>query len=521
MIWVVGQLLHFDDYLLRFFRHETIHMKFIQEILGKIGRLDWQRIEQPDTEKIIRSVIDNGSWSTHQYVDSISYCLTVVVSFVFAISTIQLSWILILALLIGAIPTGVQTLLYTHVDSRLYDVLIPRYIKLGGIMDFFHSFNIIFESKVNRAEEYLRQVEADERRGNLNLYYSRFSKLFWTNLITITTSVGSNIFVLWYLIGKVVDQTLPIGTFQYYLTTFNKLRLDIESIFSSVGQMEDGYRYLRYFYALMHLQPALADGKQVISTTTPPRIEYQQVSFAYPDSTAKALKNISVTIEPGEKIALVGENGAGKSTFVRLLLRAYDPSTGVIMINDHPLPKLTKASWYDQVTLIPQDFARYDVLSVAENIGLGDKDNIEQVKNAAQLSEAADFISKLPAKYQTILSRKLDKGVELSSGQWQKIGLARLFYAHRNIVILDEPTASIDPVSEYQIFKNVYQKLMGKTVILVSHRYSTVKEADKILVFKDGQIIEQGTFNQLIKAKGYFAHAYALQQETKHLKPVT
>lgn len=516
-VWLAGHVFHFDDYLFRFYRYENTRLEFMQAILKKITELDWQHIEEPETEKTLRSTLDNGSWPLHSFVDSMSYLITVIIGFIFALTTVKLSWVLFIAIAVGTIPTGLQTLWYTYVDARVYDALLPRYVKLSGILDFFRSFNILFESKVTRAERYLREVEAQERRTNLTLYFARFSKLFWTNLITITTSMGSNLYVLWYLTLQVVNQSLAIGTFQYYLTAFNKLRSDVTSIFTSVGQIEDGYRYLIHFYTLLQLKPRLKDGSHHLTPQDDLTINFENVQFAYPGSTQSALKNISLTIHPGEKIALVGENGAGKSTFIKLLLRAYDPTAGQIKIGDLPLPEIKKDTWYDQLTLIPQDFARYDVLSVAENIGLADSDNLDAIAEAAQLSNAHDFISKLPHQYQTTLSRKLEHGVELSSGQWQRIGLARLFYLDKQVVILDEPTASIDPVAEFTIFNNVYQKLASKTVILVSHRYSTVKNADRIIVFKDGEIIEQGNFKTLLKLNGYFAQAYALQIEAKHL----
>lgn len=517
VLWLISHLFHFDDYLFRFYRYEKTRLEFMQAILKKITYLDWQKIEEPETEKMLRSTLDNGSWPLHTYVDSISYLITVLIGFIFAISTVKLSWVLILAIAVGSIPSGIQTLWYTYLDSRVFDTLISRYVKLSGILDFFHSFNTLFESKITRAENYLRQVEAQERKANLDLYFARFSKLFWTNIITVTTSIGSNLYVLWYLTLQVVNQALAIGTFQYYLTAFNKLRTDVNSIFSSVGQIEDSYRYLIHFYALMHLEPSLKDGKISLQPPDDLTINFNSVNFFYPNSKSAALKNISIVIKPGEKIALVGENGAGKSTFIKLLLRAYDPSSGSISVGDKPLTEISKESWYEQLALIPQDFARYDVLTVAENIGLDRADQKDKIAQAALLSNADEFISKLPNKYQTILSKKLENGVELSSGQWQRIGLARLFYSDKKIVVLDEPTASIDPVAEHQIFDNVYQKLANKTIIIVSHRYSTVRNADRIVVFKNGEIIEQGNFDQLIHHQGYFAQAYKLQSEAKKL----
>ncbi len=225
------------------------------------------------------------------------------------------------------------------------------------------------------------------------------------------------------------------------------------------------------------------------------------------------LKNINLKISDAKNFALVGENGAGKTTLVKLILRLYDVTSGQILINGIDIREISLENLRSSVSTIFQDFMRYET-TVKENIGFGKIDKINDEKGiieAAKLARADEFIEKFKDKYDTMLGKYFEKGEELSGGQWQKIALARAFFSHAPVLILDEPTASLDPKSEYDVFRNLISHTTRKSLILISHRFSTVRLADEIIVLHKGEIVEQGSHEDLIKLDGRYAKLYNLQ----------
>ncbi len=247
----------------------------------------------------------------------------------------------------------------------------------------------------------------------------------------------------------------------------------------------------------------------------PPTVEFVNVSFQYPHSERFIFKNINLKITSGEKIALVGENGAGKSTLIKLLLRFYDATEGEILLNGINIKQVDLEAWHKIIGALFQDFIKYN-LSFKENVYFG---NIEENNNEALLKEAimksgADsYIKELPDGIDQVVGKKFDNGVDLSGGQWQKLALARAFFRDAPILILDEPTSAIDAKAEYEIFENVQKLQKDKTVIIISHRFSTVRNADRILVLDEGKIIEEGNHEKLMSKKGLYAELFNIQAQ--------
>jgi len=236
------------------------------------------------------------------------------------------------------------------------------------------------------------------------------------------------------------------------------------------------------------------------------------VSFSYPKSQKKVIKNLNFKIRSGENVALVGKNGAGKTTIVKLLCRFYDVTSGQILINGTNIKDLDIKDWYKYLGTLFQEFIKYD-FTVKENITLGKSNNFDSGKMllAAKQSGANKFIEDFPKKYDQLLGKQFEGGVELSIGQWQKIAIARAFYESPPILILDEPTSAIDAESEYQIFKNLAKEYKNKSLLLISHRFSTVRNADRILVIDNGEIVEEGSHQELIKNEGKYANMFNKQ----------
>jgi ATP-binding cassette subfamily B protein len=257
------------------------------------------------------------------------------------------------------------------------------------------------------------------------------------------------------------------------------------------------------------LQPRVFSKPNALPAPRPIRtgFEFQDVSFAYPGLTRLVLSNASFKLEPGERIALVGENGQGKTTIVKLLTRLYDPTGGRILLDGVDLREYQLEDLWKEIGVIFQDFMRYD-MTAAENIGIGrieDQDNVFRVRSAAQKSLAEQVIRKLPKGYEQILGRRFEGGVDLSGGEWQKIALARAYLRDAQVLILDEPTAALDARSEHEVFERFAELTKGKMALLISHRFSTVKMVDRILVLENGRIAEQGPH------EGRYAEMFELQ----------
>jgi ATP-binding cassette subfamily B protein len=283
---------------------------------------------------------------------------------------------------------------------------------------------------------------------------------------------------------------------------------------NSVGDMYESGLYVEDFTAFLANAPLThgAAGTKPAPDTFG-AITVEDVTFTYPAATTPALRGVSLTIDAGQVIALVGENGSGKTTLAKLLSRLYLPQAGTIRWDGVDIADLDPAQVHRRIAVIFQDFARYQ-LTARENIGLGAVEHIQQpdVIRAAAVRAGADrYLAALPAGYETILSAEYEGGRDLSGGQWQRVALARAFIRDAPLIILDEPTASMDPRAEHDLFTRIRSLYAGRTVLLISHRYNTVRDADHIYVLADGQVIEHGDHDQLIAAAGVYAELFTLQ----------
>jgi ATP-binding cassette, subfamily B, bacterial len=337
-------------------------------------------------------------------------------------------------------------------------------------------------------------------------------------LLTALTSLFSDaiIAVFWlYGLTLVIDGTIDLGYFTFLAATALILRNALDQLRWILTGTYESAQYMQSYYKLMDLQPITKSGG-IKAIDAPPLIEFQDVHFQYPFKGDVALQGINLTIQPGEKIALVGENGAGKSTLVKLMLRMYDPSQGRILVNGKDLKEYDLETWYRQFGVLFQNFSKFNFLNAQQSIGIADWsriESLEEIQLAAQKSQADKFISQLDQKYAQILNPTFDKGTDLSGGQWQRIALARAFFRDAPVLILDEPTSAIDAQGEYEIFERLYEFAGNKTVIIISHRFSTVRRADRIFVVAGGKISESGTHEELLKLKGQYADSFHKQAE--------
>jgi len=306
-----------------------------------------------------------------------------------------------------------------------------------------------------------------------------------------------------WLIHRVITRNLSLGNFSFYSGIIAQFGSSLSLMVQSLTFLYDQNQYMKDLYKFFDMQPVLpqANPSQKISPDVIPTIDFQNVSFQYPNSKEWALKNVSFTLKPGDKVAFVGENGAGKTTIIRLLLRFYDSTEGKILINGVNIQEIELSSYYNHIGVLFQDFNDYPY-SVRDNIALGRVeafDDEARIKRAARLANANDFIEQYQEKYEQLLEVGFKKGIEPSGGQWQRLALARALFRDAGILVLDEPTASVDAKSEYAIFKTLEEHSQGRTTIVISHRFSTVRTANMIYVISKGKFIESGTHQALIK----------------------
>lgn len=331
-------------------------------------------------------------------------------------------------------------------------------------------------------------------------------------LEVIGTAVGSVV-----VLKQLLSHGISLERYFFLSGALFRIGGALNTIFSTLSRMQEGLLFANSYFSLLDATPKLTDRPEAykLKNSDPPLIEFVNVSFTYPDQEHAVFENLNLKIKPGEHIALVGENGAGKSTLVKLLLRFYKPTSGKILVDGNNLEEIAIESWYMQLATLFQDFNQYP-LSIAENIEIGRSDkksDKEMLERAGKFGNVDELVKDYPHGWETVLDSSFTKGVEPSGGQWQRVALARAFYRNANIIVLDEPTSAIDAKAEYDIFNNIFEHYKDKTAIIISHRFSTVRRADRIIVIDHGQIIEQGSHKDLIKQKGLYHELFTKQAE--------
>ncbi len=320
-----------------------------------------------------------------------------------------------------------------------------------------------------------------------------------------------------YLVVQVLGGKITLGDLAMYAQAFQRVQGSLQGILGSLAGLYEDNLFLSNLYEFLDLKRTVAepDPAQPMPRPMQRGIELDHVSFQYPGGARKVLEDVSFAIRPGEVIALVGANGSGKTTLMKLLCRLYDPTGGTIAIDGVDLRQFETHALRREIAIIFQDYARYH-LTAAENIGLGNAalpPDRERVVAAARRAGADEVIRRLPHGYDTILGKQFADGEELSVGEWQKVALARAFMRDAQLLVLDEPTSSMDAKAEYEVFQGFRQLVAGRTAILISHRFSTVRMADRIFVLENGRIIEGGSHEELVRAGGTYARLFEMQAQ--------
>ncbi len=361
---------------------------------------------------------------------------------------------------------------------------------------------------LQRYRQIFEKLFAEDRRLTLR----RDSWGFLLGLIGTAAFYGA---YAWIALSAIKGM-ISLGQMTMYLMLFKQGQSAVSASLSAISGMYEDNLYLSNLYEYLEQEVPQQPGLLQSGPQTGDGVRFEQVSFCYPDAEEAALVDIDLHLKPGESLALVGENGAGKTTLIKLLTRLYQPDSGRILLDGLDLQKWDADALRNRIGVIFQDFGRYQFL-VGENIGAGDVSHFEdreRWQQAAEKGMAEPIIEKLPEKYDTQLGKWFKGGRELSGGQWQKIALARAFMrTSADLLVLDEPTATMDAAAEATIFEHFRELSRGKMTILISHRFSTVRMADQIIVIDKGRIVERGSHEQLIADNGQYAYLFSLQAE--------
>jgi ATP-binding cassette subfamily B protein len=339
-------------------------------------------------------------------------------------------------------------------------------------------------------------------------------RLLASSLLSLLTTVGYY-GAYAYVILETVRGEMTVATLVFLTGAIAGASANLQMIFSTFSSIADQSLFLTDLLQFFAVRPTVFSKPNALKTPRPIKegIEFRDVTFSYPGSDRPILRNLNLFLKPDERIALIGENGEGKTTIVKLLTRLYDPTAGQILLDGVNLREYDLDDYASNIAVIFQDFMRYD-MTAWENIAVGQigaRENLAQVELAAKKSLAEGVIQKLPNGYDQMLGRRFETGVDLSGGEWQKVALARAYLRDAQILVLDEPTAALDARSEHEVFERFAELTKGKMALLISHRFSTVKMADRIIVLEQGVIAEQGRHEQLMAYGGRYAEMFELQ----------
>ncbi len=478
--------------------------------------VDMAHYDNPETNNLINRALSR-SGSLTPFVRYLIQTSTDVFDIILSsIALFSLSPVIIAITIVTNIPEAMATIVYfrkTYELRRENEELIRDSNMTEGNTKRPRS---IMEIRIFNTSSYLvRRFNSLDRimtAKNLAIF-GKFSRNAY--LLGLIQTLGYG-FIFVYLIQSTIAGTISVGLLTFYVAMTNRLGNSIYSFLTTLTQIYEQGLYVSDFFAFLDLEKKVISGSKKLELVgRPPVIEFKDVSFKYPLSDQYVLKNFSLNINPGDKLAVVGENGAGKTTLIKLLMRFYDVNEGAILLDGTDIREYDLADWYTKVGALFQEFNFYH-FSAKENIGVGDVRYIEdmtKIMESAKQAGAHEFIEKYEKGYDQILSKQFSGGIDPSQGQRQRIALARAFFKDAELLILDEPTSSIDPKAEFAIFEKLFEFAQNKTVIIISHRFSTVRNADRIIVLDDGKIIEDGSHEDLMKIhEGKYKHAFELQK---------
>lgn len=484
-------------------------------VFTKIAQLDMQYFEDSDFRNALERVKSSLAMRPQNLISNMMFAMQSVLQFSIAlVAIVTLNWWLILFVIVVAIPEFAYQLYESRAGWVIWawnSPLKKRFSYLEWLLQ--HAASLKEIKLFGLAPLFIREtqdIQTQFYKHNAKLARKTYIFRLFFNVLSTCLFVGVEIYVIWLA----TQGRVTIGDIGFYTLVVTNFQNGLGGILRNANQVFEESLYVKSIFEVLDAPKILTvPAHPAPIEHSPPLIEFRDVHFTYPGMEKPTLSGLSLRIEPGEKIALVGENGSGKSTIVKLLARFYDVTGGQILIDGKDIRDIDLAAWHNQLGILFQDFNRYDD-SVKQNIYYGNvlRDaSPDIIEEAAMNAGAEPVIKKLPNTFEQMLGKTFEGGSELSTGQWQKIALARAYFRNAPILALDEPTAAIDARAEAEIFARVEELAKGKTVLLISHRFSTVRTADRIIVMHDGKILEEGSHEQLMETKGLYSDLFSLQ----------
>lgn len=525
---IVGSYL-ISEYLSRFFTN-TLNSQYFEYILRskftnvltrrfmeKLAQLDFSNLENGEIRNLIAKVEDTYNWRLFENLRVINFMIYSIASLTLAFFVaLRFSPIYLIALFILSTPLYYFRAKYGNINWSIYTQNSKKINYLWYMRYLFTNFNTLSEVKIYN----LKNFFLDKTRAIQNEIVDQYKKpilkyILWSTLASFLIPAIIFFFLKNFINQIIFSQKFSLGDFTFFLNAMFTFTGQTSSLLVNLGGIVENNLYVDDYFKLLNIKNKInnKDKAKRLKTVIPREIKFENVSFTYPGSKNFVLKNINLTIKTGQDIAIVGPNGAGKTTLIKLLFRFYDPTLGKILVDGVDLKKINLDDWYRHLGVLFQDFAKY-YLTVRENIEFGDMKNVNKKSAPQALTRAqGNDLLKLPKKINQILGRWFEDGEEISVGQWQKLAIARALYRNAPILVLDEPTSNIDATAEFKIFNNLKQTYKKKTLIFISHRFSTVRMADKIYVIENGLIVEQGNHKDLVLQKGSYAKYFNIQKQ--------
>jgi ATP-binding cassette subfamily B protein len=466
----------------------------------------YDKLERARQQTVGRTILLSQVMSQVQDFISMAFLLTALIAFN--------PW-LILLLVLAIIPSFLGESYFNSKNYALSRSQTPERRELDYLRYLGASDETAKEVKIFGLSDFI----TDRFKTLSDKFYSDNSKLavrrsLWGTFFSVLGTLGYYAAYA-FIIYETVTGKSSVGSLTFLAGSFRQLRGLMETMLSRFTVVSQGAIYLNDFIDFFEIKPNITQNQNALTFPNPIKtgFVFENVGFQYRNTDRWANRNLSFTLKPGEKLALVGENGAGKTTLVKLLARLYDPTEGRILLDGKDLKEYELEGLRYNLGIIFQDYIRYQ-MTFYQNIAVGnikELDNEALVKKAATESLADKLALKFPEAYQQWLGRRFNDGVELSGGEWQKVALARAYMKDAQVLILDEPTAALDARAEYEVFQRFAELTKGKSAVLISHRFSTARLADRILVLENGTLLESGTHQELVKADGRYAELFKLQ----------
>lgn len=498
--------------------HARLNYALNARLIRKALSLDLTHFENAEFYDKLQNARREADWRALQIMNNGFYIVQNIITLLsFAAILLTFNFWLTLILFGATIPAFIAQSKYAQLHFRLLSWRAPEARRMSYLEYLLTVDSSVKEVKLFGLGEpllgryaalfwkFLREDQALAQKRSL-------ASFGWGLLATLSYYLAYA-----WIVFRTVAGEISLGAMTMYLSIFRNSQNVFETLFFGLSDLYENALFMSNLFAFLELKPQMpvATNPIALPAKLERGIEFRHVSFKYPDREEYALCDVSVTIKPGEKIALVGANGAGKTTFVKLLTRLYDPTAGQVLIDGIDLREVDPKDLQKRIGVIFQDFVKYH-LPARENVGFGQIDQLEnepRIIDSATRSGADPTIRALPEGYDTMLGKWFERGHDLSGGEWQKVALARAFMREAEVLVLDEPTASLDAVNEYAIFQRFRELTDNKIALLISHRFSTVRMADRIVVLDEGQVIETGTHAELLALGGEYAKLFTLQAE--------